>query len=79
MRMYEIVLDGELTSDLPASVGPITRRQERGATVLSVPVGEKATLEGVLGLLESLGIGITAMTEVEDPPEPRSASTGADA
>ena len=34
MRMYEIVLDGELTSDLPASVGPITRRQERGATVL---------------------------------------------
>jgi hypothetical protein len=68
--MYEIVLDGELTSDLPASVGQIARRQERGASVLSVPVGEKATLERVLGLLESLGIGITAIREVRDPPEP---------
>ena len=71
MRMYEIVLDGELTSDLPTSVGQIARRQERGASVLSVPVGERATLEHVLGLLESLGIGITAMREVEDPPERR--------
>jgi hypothetical protein len=71
MRMYEIVLDGELTSDLPASVGEVVRRQERGASVLSVAVGEKATLGAVLGLLESLGIGITAMREVEDPPEPR--------
>ncbi|TQM57967.1 hypothetical protein [Humibacillus xanthopallidus] len=70
MRMYEIVLDGQLTSDLPASVGEVVRRQERGASVLSVPVGEKATLDAVLGLLESLGIGITAMKEVEVPPEP---------
>ena len=30
---YEIVLDGELTSDLPDSLGPISRRQERGATI----------------------------------------------
>jgi hypothetical protein len=69
MRIYEIVLDGELTSDLLASVGPIHRREERGATVLSIPVEDRPTLEDVLGQLESLGIGITAMTEVEDPPK----------
>ncbi len=65
MRMYEIVLDGELTSDLPASAGAVGRREEGGATVLTVPVTSRATLEEVLGLLEGLGIGITAMSEVE--------------
>jgi hypothetical protein len=67
MRLYEIVLDGELTADLSDSVGPLTRRQEGGATVLSVPVSEPETLARVLGLLESLAIGVTAMQEVEDP------------
>jgi hypothetical protein len=67
MRVYEIVVDGELTSDLHTSSGPVGRRQEGGATVLSVPVADKATLEEVLGLLEALGIGITAMSEVDAP------------
>ncbi|HET7801495.1 MAG TPA: hypothetical protein VFL38_13815 [Humibacillus xanthopallidus] len=67
MRMYEIVLDGELSSDLPATAEPVGRRQEGGSTVLTVPVAGRAALEEVLGLLESLGIGITAMSEVEVP------------
>jgi hypothetical protein len=70
MRTYEIVLDGVLTSDLPAPAASFTRRQHRGATVLSVPVPDAAALESVLALLESLGIGITAMTELEEPAGP---------
>lgn len=68
MRIYEIVLDGELTADLSDSVGQLPRRQEGGSTVLSVPAPDPETLARVLSLLESLGIGVTAMQEVEDLP-----------
>ena len=70
MRIYEIVLDGELTADLSDSVGqPVPRRQtamERPSSAF--PRRIPTTLAGSWRLLESLGIGVTAMQEVEDLP-----------
>jgi len=67
MRIYEIVLDGQLAADLYDSVGPLPRREQAGSTVLSVPASDPATLARVLEALESLGIGVTAMRQVEEP------------
>jgi len=71
MRIYEIVLDGELTADLSDSAVPVQQRQEGGSTVLSFAAPDPDTLARVLGLLESLGIGVTAMQELDDPPNGR--------
>jgi hypothetical protein len=67
MQVYEIVLDGELTTDLSDSLGPLPRRQEGGATILTVPLPDAEALARILGLLESLGFGVTAMHQVEHP------------
>ena len=67
MRIYEIVLDGQLAVDLSDSVGLLPRREEAGSTVLSVPASAPQTLAQVLDALESLGIGVTAMRQVEEP------------
>ena len=37
MRIYEIVLDGELTADLSDSVGQLPRRQKRGRPSSAFP------------------------------------------
>ena len=67
MRIYEIVLDGQLAVDLSDSVGLLPRREEAGSTVLTVPASAPQTLAQVLDALESLGIGVTAMRQVEQP------------
>ncbi|MHA5263186.1 hypothetical protein [Escherichia coli] len=67
MRIYEITLDGQLVADLSDSVGPLPQREVAGSTVLSVPASDPATLARVLKVLESLGIGVTAMRQVEHP------------
>ena len=66
MRVYEIILDGELAADLTDSPVPLQRRNIGGATVLTFPVGPDDTLSLVLSLLESLGIGVTAVRQVDD-------------
>ena len=66
MRMYEIILDGELTADLTDSPVQLQRRNFGGATILSFPVVRDDTLSLVLSLLESLGIGVTAVRQVDD-------------
>jgi hypothetical protein len=67
MRIYEIVLDGQLAADLSDSVGLVPRREEAGSTVLSVPASDPATLARVLDALETLGIGVTAIRQLEHP------------
>jgi hypothetical protein len=67
MRQYEIVLDGELATDLSDALGPLSRREEGGTTILTVPLSEPAALERVLSLLESLSIGVTAVRQVDGP------------
>jgi len=66
MLVYEIVLDGELATDLTDSPVSLERRNSGGATILSVPVVKDDTLSSVLSLLESLGIGVTAVRQVDD-------------
>ena len=44
MRVYEIILDGELAADLTESPVPLQRRNTGGATVLTFPVGPDDTL-----------------------------------
>jgi len=66
MRMYEIILDGELTADLTDSPVRLQRRNFGGATILSFPVVRDDTLSHVLSMLESLGIGVTAVRQVDD-------------
>jgi hypothetical protein len=66
MLIYEVILDGELATDLTESPVPLKRRDVGGATVLSFPVVPDDTLSLVLSLLESLGIGVTAVHQVED-------------
>jgi len=65
MRMYEIILDGELTADLTDSPVRLHRRNFGGATILSFPVVRDDTLSHVLSMLESLGIGVTAVRQVD--------------
>lgn len=66
MQRYEIVLDGELTGDLPGLGSPIRRRDSGQATILSVSAGDPDALGRTLDLLESLGIGVTAIHQVPD-------------
>jgi len=66
MQVYEIVVDGELSADLADSLGPIRRKDVGGATVLSVTMDEPDALARVLALLETLGIGVTAVHQVGD-------------
>jgi hypothetical protein len=66
MQVYEIVLDGELATDLTDSPVSLERRNSGGATILITPVVHADTLSSVLSLLESLGIGVTAVHQVED-------------
>lgn len=77
MRTYEIVLDGELTADLSDSVGPLPRREVGGSTILTVPAPHPEALARVLSVLQSLGIGVTALLEVEETPESTSRSAAA--
>jgi hypothetical protein len=64
MQVYEIVVDGQLSADVVDSLGPIPRRDVGGATVLSVPMDEPDALARALALLETLGIGVTAVHRV---------------
>ena len=64
--MYEIVLDGELAADFVDASLPFERRNSHGATILSVPTMAPDALAVTLELLESLGIGVTAIRPVED-------------
>ena len=64
MQVYEVVVDGELSADVVDSLGPIPRRDVSGATVLSVSMDEPDALARVLALLETLGIGVTAVHQV---------------
>ena len=66
MREYEVILDGELATDLTDSPVPLQRRNIGGATILRFPMVPDDTLSRVLSLLESLGIGVTAVHQVED-------------
>ena len=66
MRVYEVILDGELATDLTDSPVPLQRHNIAGATILRFPMGPGDTLSRVLSLLESLGIGVTAVHQVED-------------
>ena len=66
MQRYEIVLDGELTADLPDLGSPIRRRDSGQATILSVSAGDREALGRTLDLLESLGIGVTAIHQVTE-------------
>lgn len=66
MLVYEIVIDGELATDLTDSSVSLERRNSGGATILRIPVVHHDTLSRVLSLLESLGIGVTAVQQVED-------------
>jgi len=69
MRVYEVILDGELATDLTDSPVPLQRHNIAGATILRFPMGPGDTLSRVLSLLESLGIGVTAVHQVgEDGP-----------
>ena len=64
--MYEIVLDGELAADFEDPGLPFQRRNSEGATILSVPTQDPEALAVTLELLESLGIGVTAIRPVGD-------------
>jgi hypothetical protein len=66
MQRYDIVIDGELTADLVAPGLPMRRRNGDRATILSVPALDAGALGRTLQLLESLGIGVTAINKVED-------------
>jgi len=79
MRMYEIILDGELTADLTDSPVRLQRRNFGGATILSFPVVRDDTLSLVLSLLESLGIGVTAVRQVDDAENAGDAGDAGDA
>jgi len=65
MLVYEIVLDGELATDLTDLPVSLERRNSGGATTLRIPVVHDDTLSSVLSLLESLGIGVTAVHQME--------------
>lgn len=65
MRVYEVILDGVLTADLTDSPVRLQRRNFGGATILSFPVDRDDTLSQVLSMLESLGIGVTAVRQVD--------------
>ncbi len=71
MLVYEVVLDGELATDLTDSPVPLERRDSGGATTLRFPVVHDDTLSSVLSLLESLGIGVTAVRQVDDEGDDR--------
>ncbi len=66
MQVYEIVVDGVLSADVVDSLGPIPRRNVGGATVLSVSMTEPDALARALALLETLGIGVTAVHQLGD-------------
>jgi len=66
VSVYEIVLDGELAADFVDASLPFERRNSHGATILSVPTLDPAALAVTLELLESLGIGVTAIRPVDD-------------
>jgi len=74
MQVYEIVLDGELSADVADSLGPISRRDVDGATVLSVPMSDPDALARVLAMLETLAIGVTAMHRVAQAGQDRDSS-----
>ena len=67
MQVYEVVVDGQLSADLADALGTIPRRDVGGATVLSLPTADPEALSRVLALLETLGIGVTAVHQVGDP------------
>ena len=67
MQTYEIVVDGELSADVADALGPITRRDVGGATVLSVPIGDPDALARVLAVLANLAIGVTAVHRIGHP------------
>ncbi|GAA2039576.1 hypothetical protein GCM10009740_35470 [Terrabacter terrae] len=66
MQRYDIVIDGELTADLLDPALPLRRRKSGRATVVSVDAVDAGVLGRALALLESLGIGVTAIHKVED-------------
>ena len=66
MQVYEIVVDGQLSAGMADSLGSIAWRDVGGATVLSVTMDEPDALARVLALLETLGIGVTAVHQVGD-------------
>ncbi|WP_353508902.1 hypothetical protein [Intrasporangium sp.] len=66
MPVYEIVLDGELAADFVDASLPFERHDSHGATILSVPTLDPAALAATLEVLESLGIGVTAIRPVGD-------------
>jgi len=66
MKRYDIVIDGELTADLLDPGLPLRRRKSGRATVVSVDAVDAGVLGRTLELLESLGIGVTAIHKVED-------------
>jgi hypothetical protein len=66
MPMYEIVIDGEVSHVLGDSFEPLHHREEHGATVLSVPGSDPQSLADVLEVLESLGIGVTAVRQLKE-------------
>jgi hypothetical protein len=66
MQRYDIVVDGELTADLVDPGLPLRCRNSDGATIVSVPALDPGVLGRTLHLLESLGIGVTAIHKVED-------------
>jgi hypothetical protein len=70
MQVYEIVVDGQLSADLADALGPIPRRDVGGATVLSLPKADPDALRRVLAVLETLGIGVTAVHQVGAPGSP---------
>ncbi|WP_374969215.1 hypothetical protein [Terrabacter sp. BE26] len=65
MQRYDIVIDGELTADLLDPALPLRRRKSGRATVVSVDAVDAGVLGRALALLESLGIGVTAIHKVE--------------
>ncbi|WP_344059662.1 hypothetical protein [Terrabacter lapilli] len=60
------MIDGELTADLLDPGLSLRRRNIDRATILSVPALDPGVLGRTLQLLESLGIGVTAIHKVDD-------------
>jgi len=70
MQVYEIVVDGRLSAGVADSLAPMERRDVVDATILRLPRSDPDALARALALLESLGIGVTAVrVEGEDEPD----------
>jgi hypothetical protein len=70
MTRILIRVDTELTDELVAAFPHLTPKVHRASTTLTGDLTDQEELQGVMSLLQSLGIDIVELVTIPDPPAP---------